>query len=368
MPPSVHLALVSGDNRVRDPQVRVAVEAIDEGGGISEVRLYHNGTLAEARLASGSPRVQYTFEVTLVPGEDNLLRAIALAKDRLEGSPDEVKVYYEAPVPPKPTMHVLVVGINNYDDRSLHLDFAQPDAQALGRFFQSHGNLFSSVQVVSLLDEEATKANIQAAFDRLAQMAKPEDVVLFYFAGHGMLVGRDFYFLSRDMHKVADIESAVREYGIAASSLGEALQRIKAVKQVLMLDACQSESALPTLAKATLGTRSLEKPEERAVRMLAHANGIYLIAASTAEQYAYEVPELGHGVFTYALLSGLGEREQAKAANPNGLVTVLSLLNYVARAVPDLAEKYHMGDPQTPVIFNAGTDIPLLASVDASPR
>jgi len=183
-----------------------------------------------------------------------------------------------------------------------------------------------------------------------------------------MLVGRDFYFLSRDMHKVADIESAVREYGIAASSLGEALQRIKAVKQVLMLDACQSESALPTLAKATLGTRSLEKPEERAVRMLAHANGIYLIAASTAEQYAYEVPELGHGVFTYALLSGLGEREQAKAANPNGLVTVLSLLNYVARAVPDLAEKYHMGDPQTPVIFNAGTDIPLLASVDASPR
>jgi uncharacterized caspase-like protein len=102
--------------------------------------------------------------------------------------------------------------------------------------------------------------------------------------------------------------------------------------------------------------------------MLAHANGIYLIAASTAEQYAYEVPELGHGVFTYALLSGLGERDPPQAATSEGIVTVLSLINYVMRAVPDLTEKYHMGDPQTPVIFDAGTDIPLIASVSAIHR
>jgi uncharacterized caspase-like protein len=102
--------------------------------------------------------------------------------------------------------------------------------------------------------------------------------------------------------------------------------------------------------------------------MLAHANGIYLIAASTAEQYAYEVPELGHGVFTYALLSGLGERDQPQAATSEGIVTVLSLINYVARAVPELTEKYHMGDPQTPVIFDAGTDIPLIAATNAIHR
>ena len=368
LPPSVHLAPFAVGNVVTDPQVKVTVEAVDEGGGISEVRLYQNGKLAGARLGSSGSRVQYTFNVSLIPGQDNILRAIALGSDRVESGPEEINLHYEAPAPPKPTLHLLVVGINDYDDRSLHLDFAQPDAQALARFFQSHGNLFSSVDVIALFDNDATKANIQGAFDRLAQSSNPEDVALFYFAGHGMLVGREFYFLPHDMRKDANIESAVLKYGISATAFGDALQHIKAVKQVLILDACQSESALPALAKATFGIRGIEKPEERAVRMLAHANGIYLIAASTAEQYAYEVPELGHGVFTYALLSGLGERDQPQAATSEGIVTVLSLINYVARAVPELTEKYHMGDPQTPVIFDAVTDIPLIAATNAIHR
>lgn len=368
LPPSVHLAPFAGGNIVSDPQVKVTVEAVDEGGGISEVRLYQNGKLAGARLGASGPRVQYTFDVSLIPGQDNVLRAIALGSDRVESGPEEINLHYEAPAPPKPTLHLLVVGINDYDDRSLHLDFAQPDAQALARFFESHGNLFSSVNVIALFDNDATKANIQGAFDRLAQSSNPEDVALFYFAGHGMLVGHEFYFLPHDMRKDADIESAVQKYGISASAFGAALQHIKAVKQVLILDACQSESALPALAKATFGIRGIEKPEERAVRMLAHANGIYLIASSTAEQYAYEVPQLGHGVFTYALLSGLGERDQPQAATSEGIVTVLSLINYVARAVPELTEKYHMGDPQTPVIFDAGTDIPLIAATNAIHR
>jgi uncharacterized caspase-like protein len=45
--------------------------------------------------------------------------------------------------------------------------------------------------------------------------------------------------------------------------------------------------------------------EEKAVKMLARSHGVYLIAASTKDQEAYEVQALGHGVLTYALLTGL---------------------------------------------------------------
>ena len=38
-------------------------------------------------------------------------------------------------------------------------------------------------------------------------------------------------------------------------------------------------------------------------------------------------------MFTYALLSGLGERDQPQAATSEGIVTVLSLINYVARSL-----------------------------------
>jgi uncharacterized caspase-like protein len=70
----------------------------------------------------------------------------------------------------------------------------------------------------------------------------------------------------------------------------------------------RSGTALPILAKAAEAWPTKEK----AVTMLARSNGFYLIAAATAEQYGHEVPELGHGVLTYALLSGTANRLRSR--------------------------------------------------------
>jgi uncharacterized caspase-like protein len=133
------------------------------------------------------------------------------------------------------------------------------------------------------------------------------------------------------------------------------------LKQVLILDTCESESALPLLAKAVMfRTRGMGSAEEKAVKMLARSEGVYLIAASTKRQYAYEVPALGHGVLAYALLSGLGENGPPKApTTTEGIVTVYSLLQYVNQQVPELTDKYHSGEKQYPVSFDRGQDFPL---------
>ncbi len=100
--------------------------------------------------------------------------------------------------------------------------------------------------------------------------------------------------------------------------------------------------------------------EHKALKMMARSKGVYLIAASTEQQYAHEVPELGHGILTYALLSGLGETDTPRAPTTgSGIVTVLSLLQYVNEVVPELTEKYHDGSKQYPVSFNTGMDFPL---------
>ena len=63
---------------------------------------------------------------------------------------------------------------------------------------------------------------------------------------------------------------------------------------------------------------------------------MYLIAASTRQHYASEVPDLGHGVLISALLNGLGKEELPQAsATTNGIIKVYSLLEYVNRIVPD---------------------------------
>jgi uncharacterized caspase-like protein len=95
--------------------------------------------------------------------------------------------------------------------------------------------------------------------------------------------------------------------------------------------------------------------------MLARAEGVFIVAAATRQQEAIEVPELGHGVLTYALLSGLGAKGGERATGPGGMVTMQGLLQYISRKVPELAARYGRNTRQLPVSFHRGMDFPLLA-------
>ena len=360
LPPEVHLNTPGAGASTPQQRITVEVEAVDQGGGIAEIRLYQNGKLVGARPAPSGPRFQHAFEVDLVSGE-NVLKAVAFSRDRVQGNEDSAHLVFEEAALKKPDLHLLAVGINQYEDPKLNLDFAQPDAQSLAEFFQKQGRLFNSADVITLFNKDATGPNIRQALEQLAERTRREDVVIVYLAGHGVGLGEQFYFLPHEMHAEMDDEAAIRKYGIPATVLGDALLGMKALKQILILDTCESEGALPLLAKAVMfRTRGLGSGEEKAMKMLARSEGVYLIAASTRQQYAYEVPELGHGVLTYALLSGLGEKGPPQAsAMTDGIITVYSLLQYVNQIVPDLTEKYHNGAKQYPVSSNTGQDFPL---------
>ena len=249
----------------------------------------------------------------------------------------------------RPALHMLVVGINKYEDSGWNLGYARQDATALAEFFQrpQGRNLFANVRATRLLDHDATKAAIQEALDQLADQGTPDDVAVVYLAGHGVRVGQQFYFLASEMRTADDLEAAYRTYGIPATALSDALRRMQATNRVLILDACNAGEALPILAKTV-----------QAMQRFGQTTATYLIAASTSRQFAVEAPALGHGVLAYAVLRGL---DQGIPAGPNRLVTIRSLLRYVEAEVPPLAARYHPGDTQTPVTVAVGSDFPLWA-------
>jgi hypothetical protein len=359
LPPDVSIQSPLSSTTTKQEQTIVTAEAEDLGGGVAEVRLYQNGKLLGTRPGARGMKSTCAFNVELVPGE-NILKVTAVSKERVESNEDWVRVVCEAPQPIHPTLHVLVVGINKYEDSAFNLGYARQDGDAVAHFFEEHGQrLFTSVDAVRLFDDQATQANIRNALNHLVSQSKPEDVLLVYLAGHGVGLGQQYYFLPHEMHSEGDDEAAIRQYGLPATVLGDYLRRIPALKQVLVLDACESGTALPVLAKL-VAFRGFGSAERKATQMLARSNGVYLIAASTKQQDAVEVPALGHGVLAYALLSGLGEQGEPKASTPEGMVTVYSLLQYVNEQVPELTEKYHGGDKQYPVSFNTGMDFPLL--------
>ncbi len=112
----------------------------------------------------------------------------------VSGATSRVGETASAPASSTSALHMLVVGINEYEDSALRLGYARPDAEALAQFFERGGaRLFRAVDIIRLFDRDATRGAIQRALDQLADRAQPEDLMLIYMAGHGVGIEQQFY-------------------------------------------------------------------------------------------------------------------------------------------------------------------------------
>ena len=76
--------------------------------------------------------------------------------------------------------------------------------------------------------------------------AKPQDVFVFYYAGHGYInpANKEFYLVSAD---VADGGESLLKNGIPAKDLQQYAVDIQVQKQLFILDACQSAGAFEAM-------------------------------------------------------------------------------------------------------------------------
>jgi uncharacterized caspase-like protein len=317
------------------------------GGGIDEVLLFQNGKVlpkqAGKLVKKDSENHEYLFRVALLDGP-NQLRAMAFSKDRIESNPMEITVTLRG-AERQSDLHLVLVGVNRYKNNALNLTYAEPDATGMKEFFRAEGvkRLFKEVHVYPLLNDQATGANIRRLFGEVEKKAQPQDTLLIYLAGHGDTIGEEWYFIPHDA-VTPEIEADLKRDGISNTTISEAIKRCKAQKVFVMIDACKS-------GKLILAMRSTEA--RKALVQLARSTGTYIISASTDQQYAAEIKDLGHGVFTYTLLEGL----QGKGGEKK--VTVEGLIHYVKNRLPELTEK-HRGSAQYPVSWGSGMDFPIV--------
>ncbi len=351
-PPKVKILSPKTDQSITNPSVKVEVQLTEQqGGGISNPLLYINGKRVPDTRKKDAGKGNVVFTVSPVNGL-NRLRATAFNKDgTVESKGDEVKLINRKSGA-KPNLYVLAVGIDNYQS-DLKLKFACKDATSISQFFKP--GYFSSVKSICLLDEKAGKQAILDEMNRIAREAQPEDSVILYFAGHGTSVRDMFYFLPWDTKTDTDVD--IQSSSLSSLELGHALSDIPATKQMLILDSCNSGASTTSMGRIlfTGDALDLARTQQRMVRNA----GTFLIAAATAKQYAAEVPELGHGVLTYAILTALGgDRKPQASVSSDGTVTVNSLLRYLSEEVPKLSEKYR-GIRQNVVQFSTGQDFAL---------
>jgi len=81
--------------------------------------------------------------------------------------------------------YAVLIGINNYQSESMNdLGLAVADAESVTDLLTTKLH-FPKENVRVLLNEEATKDNINNTLFQIAELAGPNDRILIYYAGHG---------------------------------------------------------------------------------------------------------------------------------------------------------------------------------------
>jgi WD40 repeat protein len=349
-PPTVKVAaLVSSDLTKAELFIKIS----DNGAGADNLKLFHNGksvTLDKATLKFPSGKDQsttYRHTVTLIGGT-NTFSATAVNKDKIESDPNSAELFSEQ-TGKTSTCFILAVGINQYKNPRMTLNYAKPDAESFGKVMDEKGKIFKNVEMTTLYDTEATRVNILKALDEISTKVHQEDVFIFYYAGHGSMVDNQFFFIPSESSRLYDYNSLQKE-ALEASVLQDKFKNIKALKQLIVMDACQSGASVELLANRGAA-------EEKAIAQLSRSAGIHVMASAGSEQFATEFAELGHGLFTYLLIKAL--QGDADGSPKDGKVTIYELKSYLDDQVPEMTRKLK-GKPQYPYTFSRGQDFPVV--------
>lgn len=239
----------------------------------------------------------------------------------------DLKVEKDVPTEPArptsvaiPRSYALVVGIGAYQNLPAknQLQFSERDAEAIYSILISpEGGNFRAENVHRLVGSKANLANLRHELEEwLPSVAKDEDRVLIYFAGHGFVFGGRAYLAPYDIDP-----NNIAGTGYPMDSLGATIGgKIRAKNKILLTDSCHSGAIRPE------DTQSINRS------LMDLHKSLFSLTASRDREQSFESSDWGggHGIFTYYVVRGMeGEADE----NGDGIVTADELQDYVHRNV-----------------------------------
>lgn len=280
----------------------------------------------------------------------------------------------------RPKLFMVCIGTSDYAGSNLDLQYADQDAKIMAKALFSVGNVLvaerDSLEVFCLnttpadsmvfsntpiVWQYATKDSIRSVFRQIKQEAKAEDVLIVYLSGHGVTYGSSgqaqFHYLTEGIASEDLSDTYIRDsYTISSEELTHWINGIPALKQVLMIDACNSGQIIENLMG---GAKALNSSQIRALDRMQDRTGMFILSGSAADKLSYEASEYGQGLLTYALLKGILGVATRKTSKGE-FVDVMKLFQYVRDEVPRLAASINgiqtpmMGFPKGGSSFDIG--------------
>ena len=237
---------------------------------------------------------------------------------------------------PPPKIWAVIIGVADYrDSKVADLKFAESDAKAYYDFLKSPaGGAVPEENIALLTSTKATRSNILKAITETYMRASNQDLVVFYFSGHGMSGEYDNngYLLGWDSEPDNLAGTAVE-----MEDIKKWVDRSKAKIKLNFVDACHAGYFQTTNTKGDM-TEANRQISEALLSGIAKSDaGNISFLASSAKEQSLEDDKLKSGVFTYYLLKGLSGAADLSQPNTkgfkDGIVSLAELNTYLIDAV-----------------------------------
>ncbi len=341
---------------------KVRIKVTDALAGAQDVRLFRNGSLVKVwhgDVLKGQTGAALETTVSIVAGP-NQLTAYGFNRDNVKSSDATLSVNGADSLKRAATLHILAIGINQYANAGYNLKYAGADARAFAEEVERQQRklgYYGQIEVTTLFDRDATKANIIYALKRLAgssdakppanapasleriKAAEPEDAVVIYYAGHGTAQEQRFYLIPHDLGYAGgrtDLDQnglkTILSHSVSDLELEDAIEGLDAGRLLMVIDACNSGQALEAEEKRRGPMNS------KGLAQLAYEKGMYILTAAQSYQAAMEAEQLGHGYLTYALVEEGLKSSAADGQPKDGQVVLREWLDYATERVPRMQE------------------------------
>lgn len=379
-PPSVEFTSTTASKD--QSRFTVCYQVKTAGGGIGEVRMFHNGKLIQsdgyyrdmakaatektqisamnggaiyenmrsvsikskgnavpAQSRSKGETVEDCREVEAVPGENDVSITAFNSTNTVQGSMKTVRLNSTVK-PGEPHLYILSIGVDKYKDNAVNLKYAAKDATDIERMLlKQSGTVYSpgNIHYELLTDDKATKGSLVSKIDELSKKVKANDGFIFFVAGHGVLLQSQYYILTHDYNGGISDTSM-----ISSNELVEMSKRIKALSQLFIFDTCHA-GGVDGIVSGLYDAR---------MSVLAKKMGLHIYASASSLQEAQDGYQ-GNGLFTFMLLDGMNNKKEADRNNDNS-ISLVELGEYAKQATTEISKKN--GHAQTPIIINFGKD------------
>jgi len=385
-PPDVDISSVPKNTDEAFIKVDYSVES--NGGGIGEVRIFHNGKLVKSdgyyreikrpvqdkvtltaysakalredlrgvaivakkegkvSMIESAPKgnaFKGSITVEAIPGENEIALAAFNKDNTVQSMLKTVK--FNSSRPPVPAnVYLLAIGIDEYKAQGNNLKYAVKDASAFAKKFKEKAaTLYQSahVHVDVLKNRQATKVHIMEKLSEYIKKVKPNDVFVMFTASHGILHSGLYSIVTHDYDGSLRSDNVINSNEIMETS-----KNMKALTQIFILDTCYA-GGLDNFVSGLYDAR---------MSVMARNMGLHMFASASSTQEALDGYKGKNGMFTYALLEGLNDNRQADR-NKDKRISVFELGAYAKDQT--IKHSHEAGHRQTPVINNFGKDIPV---------